>query len=123
MKNKYFSGLSLLIAAFILQICCSDAGGILNSSNEDCLITKFDAEQMAKKNLADFALIRSRTQWNRGREFVFQRSSEQANVFIVIGIHSSPTEANDIALDYQNEISLRMKESPLAGAAIGDKLW
>lgn len=123
MKNKYFSSLTFLIAAFILQFGCSDVGGILNSAQKDSLITKFDAEQMAKMNLPDFILIRSRAQWNRGREFVFQRSKDQANVSVIIGMHQSSSNATSVALDYLNEISMHMNDSPLAGAAIGDKLW
>lgn len=122
MKTKYFVIISS-IAVLIFQICCGEVRGLLTASNNDSVITRFDAEEMAKKNLVDFTLVRKRAHWNRGREFVFQRSDDQANVFIIIGIHQSPNDANAIALDYLNEISIRMEEGPLAGAAIGDKLW
>ena len=120
-KPTLFIGVFLITTISVFFSCENFLGS--NSKHDAQYITKFDMDEMAKKNLADFALIRSRAQWNRGREFVFQRSSDQANVFIIIGIHQSPGDANDIALDYLNEISIRMKEGPLAGAAIGDKLW
>lgn len=123
MKNNYFSGLSMLIAAFILQICCSDAGGILGFTHNDCPIAKFDAVQMGQQNLPDFDLVRSRAQWNRGREFVFQRASDQATIHLTIGLHPSPTDANEVASEYLNEISMRMMEGGLGNIQIGDKFW
>jgi len=53
-------------------------------------------EEMAKKNLTDFALIRSRAQWNRGREFVFQESSDQANVFIRLYVSLQDKNQNEL---------------------------
>ncbi len=123
MKKSYFSGLSMLIAAFIFQIYCSDAGGILGSSHSDCPIVKFDAVQMGQQNLPGFDLVRSRAQWNCGREFVFQRASDQVTIHLTIGLHQSPTAANDVALDYLNEISIKMMEGGLGNAQIGDKFW
>jgi len=49
----------MVIAAFILQICCSDAGGIFGSSHSDYPIVKFDAVQMGQQNLPGFDLVRS----------------------------------------------------------------
>lgn len=122
MKTKYFVIISS-IAVLIFQICCVDERGLLTASNNDSVITRFDAEEMAKKNLVDFTLVRERAQWNRGREFVYQKLNDQVNVFITIGLHQSSNDAKDIALDYLNEISMGMREGPLAGVAIGDKLW
>lgn len=123
MKNKYFSGLSMLIAAFVMQISCSDAGRILGFSHSDCPIVTFDAVQMGQQNLPDFNLVRGRAQWNRGREFVFQRTSDQATIHLTIGLHPSPTDANKVASDYLNEISMRMMEGGLGNTQIGDKFW
>jgi len=124
MKTKYF-GITALIAVLIFQICCGNVQGILTASNNNNnnFITKFDAEAMAKKNLNDFVLVRKRAKWNLGREFVFQKSDDPINVFLTIGLHQSPGEAEAVALDYLNEISIRMTEGPLVGLTIGDKLW
>ncbi len=92
-------------------------------SSGNNFITKFNVDEMARKYLSDFSFIRKRAVFNYGREFVYQRNDDQANLFINVGLYRSPEDAEYAAITYLNEISMVMNEGKISGLSIGDKFW
>lgn len=80
-------------------------------------------EEMAQRHLASFSLQRERSVDSMSTEYVFVRESNSADVFITIGLHQSAKDAEYIANNYLNGISLHMEEGPYQGVSIGDKFW
>ena len=111
---------------FIL-ICCVTISSSLffcnKQDNIETIITKVDMEEMAHRHLPYFNLLRERSKYVYGREYVFVRESDSANIFITIGLHQSEKDAENIANNYFSEISMVMKEGPHQGVTIGDKYW
>ena len=125
MKNKSFliSTLLILLLTFsVLQIYSIKAQEVIAVNKENRYVTRFDADEMVKKHLTDFNLLGKRAIWNRGRMFEYQNNNAQ-KVSILVGLHPSANDAEVIALDYLNYISMAMKKGPIEGESIGDKLW
>lgn len=121
MKPNLFVGV-FLITTISIFISCENLSDS-NSKNDARYITKFDVEEMARQYLVDFSLIRKHPTWNRGREYVFNRESNKALIFIKVGLHPSVREVEELVLDYLNSISMVMKEGPVMAEPIGDNLW
>lgn len=106
------------IAIMCSLISCDDG-----SSLDTRLVSEINMEEMAQLNLPDFNLVREGPKHYLGKEYVFVRESDATNVFITIGLHQSEIEAENIATDYLNDISMSMKDGPHQGVSIGDKYW
>jgi hypothetical protein len=127
MKNRFYGFLVLLlmVSSFnILQISTSlyaqDTAKIFEDKS---LITSFNTNLMAIKHLPNFNLMRKRAKWNFGREFVYNSNDSKSNIFITVGIQQSKKDAENIANDYINDISIRMEKGSHKGIVIGDEFW
>ena len=96
-----------------------------NSDNIGIIISEIDMEEMAQLNLPDFNLVRERSfSFDSLRtEYVFAREGDSVNVFITVGLYQSEKDAEEIANDYLNDISIGMEEGTHQGVSIGDKFW
>lgn len=77
MKTKQFFFVFFLTLPYFFLFC----EGIFNPKDDESFITKIGVEGIAKKYLPEFEFIRKRAQWNRGREFVYQKPDDQVSVF------------------------------------------
>ncbi|MFZ5517613.1 MAG: hypothetical protein ACOY90_13280 [Candidatus Zhuqueibacterota bacterium] len=119
MRIKQFLFVFFLTLPYFFLFC----EGIFNPKDDETFITKIGVEGIAKKYLPEFEFIRKRAQWNRGREFVYQKSDNQVSVFLTVGIYQSHEDAVKTALAYLKSISGIMQEGPIQGVSIGDELW
>jgi len=122
MNNKYFI-IAVLLVLSSFHIFSLKAQEISADNKVDKYVTKFDADGMAKKYLADFNLVEKRVMWNQGRRFVYLKENDQIKISIQVGLHPSAKDAEDIALDYLKFISMSMKKGQINGESIGDILW
>jgi hypothetical protein len=114
---------------FILVLCTAISWSfffcesLLDFNKIEPLITKIDMEEMAHRHLSGFSLARKSSRGILGTEYVFKRESDSVNIFITIGLYQSAEDAENVASDYFNDISMRMEKGPIPGESIGDKLW
>lgn len=106
------------IAIMCSLISCDD-----DSSLARRFVSEINMEEMAQLNLPDFSLVREGAKFYEGKEYVFVRESDATNVFITIGLHQSEIDAEYIATNYLNYISISMNEGAHQGVSIGDKFW
>lgn len=122
MKNK-----SLIVFAlpvfYTFLIIAFNPQEVLAASTDDSFVTRFNADEMAKKHLTDFNLVRKRAIWNRGKRFVYQSDNAQVKLSIQVGLQPSAKDAEEIALNYLSYLSIVMVEGPIPGETIGNKLW
>ncbi len=123
MKYPFKIGFFLLIIMLLSYIfSCTNDNPISPESNN--LINKIDMEQLHKKLLSDFELIRTRGRWREGREYVFiDKMDRTKNVFIRIGIHPSIEETKEIANEYNSWCSIVPQEDFNKNLDVGDQLW
>ena len=96
---------------------------LIQSTSDSNYVIKFNVEAMVSMYLPNFYLLRKRPMWNRGREFVFKRASDNALIFIILGLHPSIEDTEEHVLNFLNSISMHMYEGPVNGELIGDNLW
>ena len=118
--KKHLFILILLIVLLCLFFTCDK---IFNTKKQETIITNIDMEEMAHRHLSGFSLLRKGSNGDIGTEYVFTSESDSVNVFIIVGLHESGKDAENVVLDYLNGISIGMKNGPIPGESIGDKLW
>ena len=115
-KKKIFILICYAVISYSLFFCSKQ-------DNIETIITKVNIEEMAHMHLQYFNIFREGPKYIYGKEYVFIREGDSANVFINIGLHQSEEYTENTADNYLNSISLVMKEGPHHGVYIGDKFW
>jgi hypothetical protein len=117
-KERYV--LIILIITLISFLFCDD---IFQTKDEEIIIINIDMEEMVKLHLPNFNLIRQRAKGDLGTEYVFFNINDSANIFIRVGLHKTANNAENFVLDYLDEISMGMNNSPILEEPIGDTFW
>jgi hypothetical protein len=116
MRNKILK-LILCIAISCSLLFCD------KQDNNETRIKKINMQELSLRHLPNFILVRERLRDSLKIEYVFKRESDSINVFITVGLHSSAENAENIANNYINSISILMKAGTHNGVSIGDKMW
>ncbi len=126
MNNEFDIFKKLLIILIIISILSLDFiqfQNIFASSIEDKYITNIEVDILADKFLSNFYLEQKRVLWNFGRRYIFYSEKTQERVSIQIGIYSSAKDAETVATNYLNSMSMIMTSGDSSINRVGNKCW